>query len=127
MDQTIELSDSSIEKTIVLDDSTEEKNRNRTIELESSVEEEQNGGGGGGSETEHFTTAASNSTKFLDATASSPPKITSTPKVTTSLFQEVEDEFLHDDSFAEEVVKKEDNEDSAIESEHVNKVSSSIE
>ena len=123
MDQTIELSDSSIEKTIVLDDSTEEKNKNQTIELESSVEEEQNGGG----ETEHFTTAASNSTKFLDATASSPPKITSTPKVTTSLFQEVEDEFLHDDSFAEEVAKKEDNEDSAIESEHVNKVSSSIE
>ena len=68
-------------------------------------------------------TAASNSTKFLEA--NSPPKVTSTPNIEpasrSALFQDVEDEFLHDDSMAEaeEATKKslEEDQDSAIESE----------
>ena len=117
MDKTIELSDSSTDKTIVLDDT-----KNDTIDLDSSSDMEK-------TSDMHYVTAAS-TTKFLADT--SPPKITSTPNVPsqsinrTALFQDVEDEFLHDDSMAEaeEVttqspkVDKSDNEDdSAIESE----------
>merc|ERR1712223_1571535 len=82
--------------------------------------------------SDHYVTAASN-TKFLEN--ASPPKVTSTPNVqathakvnsNSTLFQDVEDEFLHDDSFAEaeEATKNSpteiqdiDNDDSAIESE----------
>ena len=115
MDQTIELSDSSTDKTIVLDDT-----KNDTIELDSSSDMEK-------TSDLHFVTAAS-TTKFL----TSPPKITSTPNVPssgisvnrTALFQDVEDEFLHDDSMAEaeEVTNQSpklqsEEDDSAIESE----------
>ncbi len=117
MDSTIELSDSSADKTIVLDDS---EDKNKTIDLDSSVEETEK-------TSDHFVTAACTS-KFLD---NSPPKVTSTPNIpqknltaaSTSLFQDVEDEFMHDDSFAEaeEATKRslhaDDDQDSAIESE----------
>merc|ERR1712156_73676 len=124
MDDTIELSDSSTEKTIVLDDTTE---KNKTIDLESSAEIESDK-----TTSDHYVTAASNTKLFENA---SPPKVTSTPKVqpthakltsNSTLFQDVEDEFLHDDSFAEaeEATKNSpteiediDNDDSAIESE----------
>ena len=123
MDETIELSDSSKEETIVLDDTND---KNKTIDLESSTEVDND-------KTDHYVTAASN-TKFLENT--SPPKITSTPNVQLAskkisksppMFQDVEDEFLHDDSFAEaeeatrksptQIEEDNDNDDSAIESE----------
>ena len=63
MDKTIELSDSSADGTINLDDT------NKTIDLESSVEIEDK------TASDHYVTAASN-TKFLET-----PKITSTPNV----------------------------------------------
>ena len=63
MDKTIELSDSSPDGTILLDDT------NKTIDLESSVEIEDK------TASDHYVTAASN-TKFLET-----PKITSTPNV----------------------------------------------
>ena len=63
MDKTIELSDSSADGTIHLDDT------NKTIDLESSVEIEDK------TASDHYVTAASN-TKFLET-----PKITSTPNV----------------------------------------------
>jgi len=123
MDETIELSDSSKEQTIVLDDTND---KNKTIDLESSVEESDK------TTSDHYVTAASNTKLFENA---SPPKVTSTPNVqpthakvtsNSTLFQDVEDEFLHDDSFAEaeEATKNSpteiediDNDDSAIESE----------
>jgi len=125
MDKTIELSDSSADGTILLDDT------NKTIDLESSVEIEDK------TASDHYVTAASN-TKFLET-----PKITSTPNVqppplrppnaataisNSTLFQDVEDEFLHDDSFAEAEeatkqsatqIEEDNNDDSAIESEKV--------
>merc|ERR1712110_6084 len=125
MDKTIELSDSSADGTIHLDDT------NKTIDLESSVEIEDK------TASDHYVTAASN-TKFLET-----PKITSTPNVqppplrppnaataisNSTLFQDVEDEFLHDDSFAEAEeatkqsatqIEEDNNDDSAIESEKV--------
>ena len=63
MDKTIELSDSSADGTILLDET------NKTIDLESSVEIEDK------TASDHYVTAASN-TKFLET-----PKITSTPNV----------------------------------------------
>ena len=63
MDKTIELSDSSADGTILLDET------NKTIDLESSVEIENK------TASDHYVTAASN-TKFLET-----PKITSTPNV----------------------------------------------
>ena len=70
MDKTIELSDSSTEETIVLDDTND---KNKTIDLESSVEMESDK-----TTSDHYVTAASN-TKFLEN--ASPPKVTSTPNV----------------------------------------------
>jgi len=130
MDKTIEISDSSADGTIVLDDTNDQ---NKTIDLESSVEIEDK------TTSDHYVTAASN-TKFLET-----PKITSTPNVRTDpskdpppqnettttiskspLFQDVEDEFLHDDSFAEAEeatkqsptqIEEDNNDDSAIGSE----------
>jgi hypothetical protein len=73
-------------------------------------------------QNQHFVTAST--TQILD-----PPTVTSTPNAdqssvrhTTALFQDVEDEFLHDGSFAQEAVKakemitKEADADSAISS-----------
>ena len=107
LDDTVEL-DSTTEDTIVLDDS-----KDHTVNLVSSDEEEE----------QNYVTASN--TRFLDNTT--PPKITSTPNVEqrqiaqTSLFQEVEDEFLHDDSMPDEAAvtahEKSVDEDSAIESE----------
>ena len=109
LDDTVEL-DSTTEDTIVLDDS-----KDHTVNLVSSDEDE---------EEQNYVTAASN-TRFLDNTT--PPKITSTPNIEqrhvaqTSLFQEVEDEFMHDDSIPDEAAvtahEKSVDEDSAIESE----------
>ena len=111
LDDTIDL-DSTTEDTIVLDDS-----KDKTVNLISSDEEE---------EEQNYVTAASN-TRFLDNTT--PPKVTSTPNVErplvpaqTSLFQEVEDEFVHDDSITEDALavtahEKSQDDDSAIESE----------
>lgn len=108
LDDTVEL-DSTTEDTIVLDDS-----KDHTVNLVSSDEDEE----------QNYVTAASN-TRFLDNTT--PPKITSTPNIEqrhvaqTSLFQEVEDEFMHDDSIPDEAAvtahEKSVDEDSAIESE----------
>ena len=97
MDKTIELSDSSTDKTIVLDDTDD---KNKTIDLDSSSDMEKT--------SDHFVTAT-NSTKLM--AGPTPPKITSTPNIPmqnvnrTALFQDVEDEFLHDDSFAEATEK----------------------
>ena len=112
LDDTIDL-DSTTEDTIVLDDS-----KDHTVDLVSSGDEDNE---------QNYVTAASN-TRFLDNTATSPPKVTSTPNVEqrhvaqTSLFQEVEDEFVHDDSITEEAAavtahEKSLDDDSAIESE----------
>ena len=70
MDDTIELSDSSTEKTIVLDDTND---KNKTIDLESSAEIESDK-----TTSDHYVTAASNTKLFENA---SPPKVTSTPNV----------------------------------------------
>ena len=112
LDDTIDL-DSTAENTIVLDDS-----KDKTVDLISSDEDE---------EEQNYVTAASN-TRFLENTT--PPKITSTPNIErpvaptqTSLFQEVEDEFVHDDSITEDALavtaheKISQDDDSAIESE----------
>lgn len=112
LDDTIDL-DSTTEDTIVLDDS-----KDHTVDLVSSGDEDNE---------QNYVTAASN-TRFLDNTATSPPKVTSTPNVEqrhvaqTSLFQEVEDEFVHDDSITGEAAavtahEKSLDDDSAIESE----------
>ena len=69
MDETIELSDSSTEQTIVLDDTND---KNKTIDLESSVEESDK------TTSDHYVIAASNTKLFENA---SPPKVTSTPNV----------------------------------------------
>ena len=112
LDDTIDL-DSTTENTIVLDDS-----KDKTVDLISSDEDEE--------EEQNYVTAASN-TRFLENTT--PPKITSTPNVErplapaqTSLFHEVEDEFVHDDSITEDALavtaqEKSQDDDSAIESE----------
>ena len=87
-----------MEKTIVLDSTIDESKKNDTLDLDS-TNDEQNG-----HEDEHFITASN--TQFME----SPTKVTSTPNVPpiqtrSMLFQEVEDEFAHDDSFSEAVSK----------------------
>ena len=104
MDDTIELSDSSVGKTIVLDSTNEdESKKNDTIELDSTND----GIDENGTENEHFITATSNitanNTNFESPTITSTPNIP--PRQSTSMFEEVEDEFAHDDSFGEEVTR----------------------
>lgn len=125
MDSTIEISDSSTNQTIVLDDTDDDKRKNNSsvVEiLDSSADDLKD------DETSHFVTASTTGKFQME---NSPPKVTSTPRLvqiaprshdsSTMIFQDVEDEFLHDDSFAEPVEQQpskiDEDEDSAIESE----------
>ena len=130
MDSTIEISDSSANQTVVLDDTDDEKSKNNSSVqiLDSSNDDPKEDDDETAS---HFVTASTTGKFLMENT---PPKVTSTPRQivqnapkdheqSTMIFHDVEDEFLHDESFAEPVERekhpseKDEDEDSAIESE----------